>query len=194
MSRSLAARASFAQSSASLSHAILSAASTAISASRTHSSASLTNLSTSLSAMDKFPEAPYLGGCNPGELTHLSRCMAVSVCRTFLSNASRSGPGGSALASARICFAHSLTRSWRVVSCLNRRRMTPLPCLNKAGAQLAFSSPIDTQSLAMMIPNGNSANSVPKVQKARSPSSLARMRSAQIGRSRPRRCPAVPES
>jgi hypothetical protein len=41
----------------------------------------------------------YLGGCSPGELAHLSKCIAVSVCLTFLRRVSRSGPGGSRSAS-----------------------------------------------------------------------------------------------
>jgi hypothetical protein len=37
----------------------------------------------------------YFGGCSPGELAQLSRCIAASACRTFFNNSSRSRPGGS---------------------------------------------------------------------------------------------------
>ena len=56
-------------------------------------------------------ETAYFGGCNSSGLAHLSKCIAVSACSTFLSSISRSGPGGKIAACFRTSLAHATIRS-----------------------------------------------------------------------------------
>ena len=72
-----------------------------------------------------FPLARSLssfGGRSPGEVSHASICDAVPACRARLKSNSRAVPGGSLSAASLKRRASSASRSWKVFSCLMRRR------------------------------------------------------------------------
>jgi hypothetical protein len=64
---------------------------------------------------------PYFGGCNSRELAQSFKCEAVSACRAFRRSRSRSGPGRTWSACARIVFdqaeSRSCRESWRLERC-----------------------------------------------------------------------------
>src|ERR1700743_1133598 len=66
----------------------------------------------------------YLGGRRPGELAHASMLAVVLARRAFCSSASCSGPGCNRAASSRVRCANAISRSFRDMTCLNRRRFS----------------------------------------------------------------------
>ena len=79
--------------------------------------------------------------------------MAVSSCRAFRSNRSRAVPGGSVSATLRSSSASWVSRSSRSVCDTATLLHALLRSWRKAGAQLAFSSPIKAKYRAVIKPN-----------------------------------------
>jgi hypothetical protein len=74
-----------------------------------------------------------VGCCNPGELIHSSRRVAVSACRALRSKLSLARPGGSSSASFLASSANKAKRSFRDCDCLKRRRRFFMTDLRIAG-------------------------------------------------------------
>jgi hypothetical protein len=92
--------------------------------------------------------ALYVGRLRPGELIHSFMRPPISACLARRISLSRSTPGGVPWACFRRRCASSARRLSSGRSCLNWSGIGATP-LAKAGAQLAFSSPVEAAGCAV---------------------------------------------